>query len=166
MFCREETLPDNLVNLLKQETLNSPREHILSPIEFSPKTRSLINKEFLKKGWSLFEYALAFTWLAGTSQPIHMDGNPPQTVRNCSVNVLVAGGQDAYFQWYDAPQAPAFETVNGIRSWGYSEAEAKLIYEEPLRNVSIVRTCVPHRVKFSEDTILLCLRLVGNPQLL
>lgn len=166
MYCRHETLPASLVDTLRQETLANPRDSQLSHITFSKFTQQQLTKEFLKKGWRPFEYAIAFTWTKGMVQPIHIDGSPPSTVRKSSVNLIVQGGEGCVFQWYDTPYVKTAKSDSGILSWGCDQENARLIHAEPLLELSVVKTDVPHRVNVQSDTILLCLRMRGNPQLL
>jgi hypothetical protein len=166
MFCRVETLSNSLKERLREETLASPLPHVLSNTTFSRDTQIAINKEFAIKGWPPLQYAMTFSWKSNMVQPIHIDGNPPNTIRKCSLNLIVSGGEGCTFKWYDAPYVVTNVSSNGISSWGCNEESAKMIHEEPMHEFSIVKTEVPHRITIGSDTILLCLRVRGNPQLL
>lgn len=164
MYSKPQSLSDNLVTLLREETLQQPMDFMLTYAKFSDRLRGLITREFLEKGWPAFEYAILFNWHKDQLQHIHIDGVPPEK-RHASLNVIIKGGEGCKFQWYDAPAFGSGATVNQIVSWRVDDDAAKLIHETPLLPTMLVRTDIPHKVVVESDTILLCLRFRGNPEM-
>lgn len=108
---------------------------------------------------------MMFTWKAHEVQGIHIDGTPPHSVRNASLNLLIKGGEEAVFEWYAAQvlDEPSINS-NGIKAFQVAEDTAMLVHSEPLQKCMAVRTDIPHRVtNITTDTHLLCIRAQGNP---
>lgn len=166
MFSKQYQLPNQVEELLKHDALTRRVEYGLNTFELSRSVGIALNMHLLPRAMR-FEYAVIFRWHAGEKQPIHIDGKPPGPPRNASLNLLIKGGAGAIFEWYEASakQTPLISS-RGLAAFGIDERNARLRHSEPLQHCSVVKTNVPHRVtNISSETILLCLRMYGNPTL-
>lgn len=171
MYSKPYDLPPEALRFLKKDVKRHNARYkgepaTLRTVELSFFTKGVLNTYFRARGLVLtVEYAMIFTWKAGEVQPLHIDGTPPDHQRHASLNLLMKGGEDAVFEWYDAEvlTEPRVSST-GIQSFQIKDNTATLVHREPLQKCSVVRTSIPHRVtNFTTDTHLLCLRMQGNP---
>lgn len=164
-FSKTHDFPPELVAFLRKDVKrHKDVGHTLNRLELSFFSKGILNT-YLRPWGLLFEYAMLFTWKAGELQPLHIDGTPPDRPRNASLNLLIKGGEDAVFEWYEAEvmDQPLISN-SGIAAFQIKPNTETLIHREPLQKCSAVRTNIPHRVtNFTTDTHLLCLRVHNNP---
>lgn len=158
-----ELLPVLEASLRKDAREHKPRGH-LSHFKVSRLSVTLLNK-YLAQFCMKFRYALMFTWKPGEEHRIHVDGAPPKKPRHSSLNLLIRGGEQAMFEWYDSEvMKEPLTSTTGIPAYQVCEEMATLRHREPLQRCSWVKTNVPHRVaNITTETDLLCIRVQGNP---
>lgn len=169
MYSKTYDLPPQVIQFLKKDV----RKHVdvgnsLSKLDLSFFSRGMLNTFFRQMGLDLtVEYAILFTWKAGDVQPLHIDGTPPASPRNASLNLIIKGGEEAQFEWYDAEITEETRTsASGVPSFVVKDSTATLVHREHLQKCAAVLTNVPHRVaNITTDTHLLCIRMRDNPTL-
>ena len=161
-----DTLSNTLMESLAIETMTVKNRPTLSHVSFSKEMKNRLTAELLSKGYPLFSYALCFNWEKHQKQAIHIDGNSDDNFRISSLNIVISGGENCRFQWFDSPGYIKSFSTNNIASFKCNEEESICIEDVPLHKCMLVRTNVPHRVNIKSDTVLLCLRFLNNPDLL
>lgn len=169
MYSKTYDLPPQVIQFLKKDVKrHKDVGNALNKLELSFFSRGMLNTFLRQIGLDLtVEYGILFTWKAGDVQPLHIDGTPPASPRNASLNLIIQGGEEAQFEWYDADvEAEPLVSNSGLAAFKIKEGTATLVHREHLQKCSAVLTNVPHRVaNITTDTHLLCIRMQGNPTL-